>query len=63
MICPACKDTSHGKDDKFCYRDGTRLVDDEVKCACGNTLRDYDKFCGKCGKRKPESVTLAAGGN
>jgi formate dehydrogenase maturation protein FdhE len=46
--CPVCGGTSGAA--KFCYKDGTKLVD-RVKCECENELHPVDVFCPECGKK------------
>lgn len=55
MICPKCKSINFVAGDKFCYKDGTPLVD-EIPCECGRRLIREFKFCPSCGAANPEYV-------
>lgn len=54
-ICPSCKNANNLDSDKFCYRDGTHLIQN-TPCECGRPLIPQFKFCPKCGKK---NVTYA----
>jgi uncharacterized OB-fold protein len=49
--CPKCNRTTSGEA-KFCYKDGTPLVESSMTCECGNILFEVDDYCDQCGKAK-----------
>ena len=58
QVCPTCHWPALDVTDRYCWRDGTRLVDGRV-CSCGATLGAVDHFCSKCGAQAVEPVTQA----
>ena len=46
--CENCNaDQQYGK---FCTKCGSKLTENKNKCACGEELWPYMKFCPECGK-------------
>lgn len=54
MNCPKCGRPGYADDDRYCYADGTALVE-TTKCgACGRNLDPMDEFCPRCGVKLRE---------
>jgi hypothetical protein len=56
--CPACGSTPLQESaDKFCFRDGTKLVAKAAHCPCGSWLHPWrDRFCANCGLHLSKAV-------
>lgn len=47
--CPKCKLIY--AEETYCVNDGT-FLEKRKKCACGVVVSSWQKFCGRCGKKK-----------
>jgi hypothetical protein len=48
LYCPKCKESIHGQESRFCWKDGTELQNRKIH-GCGHELSPYDVFCPVCG--------------
>jgi uncharacterized OB-fold protein len=54
--CPKCG-TNWSSNSKFCSRDGTPLVDQELpNCQCGEAMMPSQEFCDQCGRPRTEAL-------
>ena len=58
-VCPKCKSTNCIEEDRFCYKDGTELVE-MARCGCGREISEgIDIYCSKCGVKVGEQANAA----
>ena len=49
LICPICERPAYGMTDKFCYKDGSKLVEVNFNHFCGREINEGDFYCPQCG--------------
>ena len=49
LICPMCERPAYGMTDKFCYKDGSELVEVNLHHSCGRKSDMCDSYCPHCG--------------
>jgi predicted amidophosphoribosyltransferase len=56
-VCPKCGNTLASETDKYCYKDGTEMVE-TPPCECGRELSRLDAYCPQCGKKLPKGPQI-----
>ena len=60
LICPRCHNTNNLANDRYCYKDGERLITPTPCSSCGREVMSFMSYCPGCGEPVDKQLVEAA---